>query len=227
MEIREELSKILANMKLPPQIQRTIKELYLDYQNSYKKLIEYLKAKYPNREILKIELETSEDYKEDLQMTETIEFEEYEQRRTIIIETINNILKSVRETRNISTEKFDNDMLEVLKEKQNKDFTKMIIDNTISEIESSSKYLLNKVNHLELKRDEDLEILEQQFIEEINSIKDKTTQKSLEINQIIDEHFRSIYIQLKSIIETYRNEIEQEKVKSTINAKKIEDDMER
>lgn len=227
MEIKEELSKVLTNMKLPPQIQNTIKELYLEYQHSYKKLIEYLKAEYPNKETLKIELETLEDYKEDIQMTETIEYEEYEQRRTIIIEVINNILKSARENRSISVEKFDNDMLEALREKKNKDFTKMIIENTISEIESSSKYLLNKINHIGLKRDEDLEILEQQFIEEIKSIKDKMPQKSSEINQIIDEHFISIYRQLKSIIETYRNEIEHEKVKNTTNAGKREDDIER
>ena len=43
LEIKEEMSKILGNTKLPFQIQHIIEEIYKEYEKSYKKLIEYFK----------------------------------------------------------------------------------------------------------------------------------------------------------------------------------------
>lgn len=209
IEIKEKMSKILGNMKLPPQIHHNIEEIYLEYQNSYRKLIEYLKIKYPEKEqeIIRLELATLEDYKEDIHMIQTIEFEEYEQRRTIIIETINYVLKYMKANKEIPQEKIENNMDDVIKENENERFTKIVIDNAISEMVSSSKYLINKINNLGVRGNSELEIIEKQFLEEIKTIKEKAIQKSPEINQIISEHFKNIYEQLKEVIETYKNEI--------------------
>ena len=91
LEIKQEMSKVVGNAKLPFKIQHIIEEIYKEYEKSYKKLIEYLKIKCPDKvqEIIKLEVTTIEDYKDDIHMTRTIEFEEYEQKRAIIIETIN------------------------------------------------------------------------------------------------------------------------------------------
>lgn len=221
IEIKEEMSKILGNMKLPLKIRKDIEEIYLDYEKSYKNLIEYLKNKYPDKvqEIIKLDIATSQDYKEDMNMTQTIEFEEYELRRAIIIEAINDILPYINRKQYIPSEEFENNMLKTIKKEENERFTKIVMDNTITEIISSSKYFINKINHLGLKMDGELEIVEKQFLEEIKTIKEKAEQKSPEINQIISEHFKSIYEQLENIVEKYKTEIGAEKAKNTIKEK--------
>lgn len=221
IEIKEEMSKILGNMKLPLKIRSNIEEIYLDYEKSYKNLIEYLKNKYPDKEqeIIKLDIATSQDYKEDMNMTQTIEFEEYELRRAIIIEAINDILPYINRKQYIPSEEFENNMLKTIKKEENERFTKIVMDNTITEIISSSKYFINKINHLGLKMDGELEIVEKQFLEEIKTIKEKAEQKSPEINQIISEHFKSIYEQLENIVEKYKTEIGAEKAKNTIKEK--------
>lgn len=225
IQIKEEISKILGNMKLPPQIHYIIRELYIEYQNSYKKIIEYLKNKYPDKEqeIIRLDATTLEDYKEDMHMVQTIEFEEYEQRRAIIIETINDILRYINAKKDIPKGIFENNMLEIIKEKENERFTKIVMDNTISEMISSSKYFINKINHSNLKMDGEVEIIENQFLEEIKTIKEKATQKSPEITQIISEHFKSIYEQLKNVVETYKNEVKEEKASNTIQEHENDD----
>lgn len=221
IEIKEKMSKILGNMKLPLKIRSNIEEIYLDYEKSYKNLIEYLKNKYPDKEqeIIKLDIATSQDYKEDMNMTQTIEFEEYELRRAIIIEAINDILPYINRKQYIPSEEFENNMLKTIKKEENERFTKIVMDNTITEIISSSKYFINKINHLGLKMDGELEIVEKQFLEEIKTIKEKAEQKSPEINQIISEHFKSIYEQLENIVEKYKTEIGAEKAKNTIKEK--------
>lgn len=211
IEIKEKMIKILGNMKLPPQIHQIIEELYLDYQDSYRKLIEYLKIKYPEKqqEIARLEVVTIEDYKEDMHMVQTIEFEEYEQRRTIIIETINDILKYMKLKKEIPQGQIENNMEDIIKEKENERFTKIVMDNAISEMVSSAKYFINKINNLGIKGDKELETIERQFLEETKTIKEKATTKSPEINQIISEHFKSIYNQLKDVIEIYKNKLVQ------------------
>lgn len=225
IEIKEEMSKILGNMKLPLKIRTDIEEIYLEYQKSYKNLIEYLKNKYPNKEqeIIELDIATLRDYKQDINMTQTIEFEEYELRRSIIIEAINDILPYINRKQDIPSEEFENNMLETIKGKENERFTKIVIDNTITEIISSSKYFINKINHLGLKMDGELEIVEKQFLEEIKTIKEKAEQKSPEINQIISEHFKSIYEQLENVVEKYKTEIRAEKAKNTIKEKTSDD----
>lgn len=225
IEIKEEMSKILGNMKLPLKIRSNIEEIYLDYEKSYKNLIEYLKNKYPDKEqeIIKLDIATLQDYKEDMNMTQTIEFEEYELRRAIIIEAINDILRYINRKQDIPSEEFENNMLETIKKKENERFTKIVIDNTIAEIISSSKYFINKINHLGLKMDGELEIVEKQFLEEIKTIKEKAEQRSPEINQIISEHFKSIYEQLENVVEKYKTEIRAEKAKNTIKEKPSDD----
>lgn len=214
LEIKKEMSKVLANIKLPSQIHNIIEEIYKEYQYSYGKLIEYLKNKYPNKEkeITKLEIDTLSDYKEDIHMEQTIEFEEYEQQRVVILEAINNILKYMKENKEIPKRIFENDIAEVTKHKQSEMFTKIVISNAIGEINSSSKYLINKIKNLELKRDEELESIQQQFLKEIEIIKENAINKAPEINRIINEHFKSICEQLKNIIQTYETEIRQEKV---------------
>ena len=80
-------------------------------------------------------------------------------------------------------------------------------------MESSSKYLINKINHLGIKTDEELEIIKQQFVEEIKLVKENVIKKSPEISQIISEHFKQLYEQLKNVINKYKAQIEQEKKK--------------
>lgn len=225
LEIKEEMSKVLANTKLPFQIQHTIEEIYKEYEKSYKKLIEYLKIKYPNKlqEIIKLELDTLQDYKDDMHMTQTIEFEEYEQRRVIIIETINDVLKYMKENKEITEEKFENNMANVVKKEENERFTKIVMDNTISEIVSSGKYFINRINHLGLRVDGELEEIEKNFLEEIKSIKENATQKVPEINQTISKHIANIYEQLKEIIEKYRTELSKQNINTT--GKKQENDV--
>lgn len=219
------MSKVLGNTKLPFQIQNIIEEIYKEYRKSYKKLIEYLQIKYPDKiqEIVKLEATTLQDYKDDMHMTQTIEFEEYEQRRTKIIETINEILKYIKEKKQIPEEKFENNMANIIREEENEKFTKIVMDNTISEIVSSGKYFINKINHLGLRADGELEKIEKQFFEEIKTIKENATQKSPEINQIISEHIKNIYEQLKIIIEKYRTELNKENINSTIVKKEYDD----
>lgn len=210
--IRKEISKILGNVKLEPHIHSIVKELYAEYQNAYIHMIEYLKNKYPNKEkgILRLEIDTLSDYKEDIKMVETIELEEYEQRRLVIIEVINKILKSVNKNKDISRESFHNDMSDILKEKHNETYAKIVIQSTISEIESSSKYLLNKINYLGIKQDEELQIMEQQFIAEIRNIREQAIRKAPEVAQIIGDHFKDIYQQLENVVERYKKQIAQE-----------------
>lgn len=228
LEIKEKISKILGNTKLPFQIQHIVEEIYKEYEKSYKKLIEYLKIKYPEKiqEILNLEAITLQDYKEDMHMTQTIEFEEYEQRRAIIIETINDILKYMKQNKEIPEEKFENNMVGVIKKEENERFTKIVIDNTISEIVSSGKYFINRINHLSLRAEGELEEIEKQFLEEIKTIKEIATKEVPQINQIISEHITNIYEQLKEIVEKYREELSKEN-KNIIVENKQYDNIER
>ena len=114
-------------------------------------------------------------------------------------------------------------MADVVKEEENERFAKIVIDNTISEIVSSSKYFINKINHLGLRADIELEKIEKQFLEEIKAIKENATQKAPEINRIISEHIRNIYEQLKEIIEKYRTELSKENINTTAKKQKYDD----
>lgn len=222
LEIKEEMSKVLVNIKLPSQIHHIIEEIYIEYQKSYQKLIQYLKIRYPNKEeeILKVEQYTLEDYNEDLQTVETIEFEEYEQRRAVVIETINNILKYMNENNDI---KHTSNISEIVEERQDESFTRIVIYNAIEEIESSSKYLINRIKNLDLKEDKELKVVEQEFLQSLVEIKQKALQKSPEVNQIIREHFKSIYEKLINIIHIYEMQRKKENVNTIIRGIKNTD----
>lgn len=216
IEIKKEMSIILADVKLPVEIHSIIKEIYINYQDSYKRLIEALKREYPEKEkeILKIEHDTIEDYKEDIQMTQLVEFEEYEQKRTIIIELINSILKEINAKKVIPKQIFKEEMAKYITNKTNTESTNIIINNVISEIESSGKYVLNKINSLRLPRNEVLIRIEDEFKEEFLQIKQRAIAKAPGITEILNKHFVDIYERLDDIIDMYRQEaIAETKVK--------------
>lgn len=216
IEIKKEMSIILGNTKLPIKVKNIIKGLYAEYQYSYKKLIQALKNKYPNKEkeISKIELDTLEDYNGDIEMTELLEFEEYEQKRTRIVEIINSLLNDINKNKGIAKAILSESEKKVTNEAEIKKSTNIIINNAIDEIESSGMYVLNKINYLELPKSEELNQIKQQFQMELKKIKEDGISKTSEMAQALKQHFNEIYEQLANIIDMYENDIRVEKMQS-------------
>lgn len=218
MDIKKELSKIMENTKMPLEIRVIIKKIHEEYRAAYRILIDVLKTKYPEKEIINLEIETLQDYKEDLKMAELLEFEEYEQKRVIIIETINEVLKSSNNKRNIEVKNSMENILRTIKKEKCLEFANIVLDNTISEIESSSKYVLNKINYLKLQDSQELQQAKEEFKQRILKIKEEAMKRKPEIEEHLNQHFVKIYIELENVITNYNKE------RCTEQARRKEDD---
>lgn len=216
------MAKILGDTKLPPEIHKMLRKIYTEYQNAYKELIQGLKNEYPEREkeIVNLEIEISQDYYEDIKMCEFIEFEEYEQKRIIVIEAINSIIKDINNNI-ISRTSFLQNVLKVTKKEESVDFANIVINNMVQEIESSCKYVLNKINYLKLK---DAKILEQEdeFKNEILKIKQEAMQKKPEMAECINNHFINICKRIENVIDSYEKQAKIEHMH--VGKKEKEDD---
>lgn len=223
MEIKKEMAKILGSTKLPPEIHKMLINIYTEYQNAYRKLIQVLKNEYPEKqkEIAVLESEISKDYYEDIKMCEFIEFEEYEQRRITLIEAINSIIKDVNANNIVSRGILTKNASKVTKKEDSIDFSNIVINNIVQEIESSCKYVLNRISYLKLN---DKIILEQEeeFKNEILKIKQEAMQKKPEMAQCINHHFTDICKRIEIVIDSYEN-----KTHINIGKEKEEDDEER
>lgn len=206
MEIKKEMAKILGDTKLPPEIHKMLREIYTEYQNAYRKLIQELKSKYPEKEkeITSLEMEIAQDYYEDVKMCEFIEFEEYEQKRTIVMETINSIVKYINANNLSSRKNFIQNVAKVLKREESIDFANIVINSMIQEIESSCKYALNRINILKLNNKENLE--QEEFKNEILRIKQEAIQKKPEMAQCINNHFIDICKRIEGVIDSYEKQ---------------------
>lgn len=217
------MAKILGDTKLPPEIHKMLRKIYTEYQNAYKELIQGLKNEYPEREkeIVDLEIEISQDYYEDIKMCEFIEFEEYEQKRIIVIEAINSIIKDINNNNIISRTSFLQNVLKVTKKEESVDFANIVINNMVQEIESSCKYVLNKINYLKLK---DAKILEQEdeFKNEILKIKQEAMQKKPEMAECINNHFINICKRIENVIDSYEKQAKIEHMH--VGKKEKEDD---
>lgn len=217
------MAKILGDTKLPPEIHKMLRKIYTEYQNAYKELIQGLKNEYPEREkeIVNLEIEISQDYYEDIKMCEFIEFEEYEQKRIIVIEAINSIIKDINNNNIISRTSFLQNVLKVTKKEESVDFANIVINNMVQEIESSCKYVLNKINYLKLK---DAKILEQEdeFKNEILKIKQEAMQKKPEMAECINNHFINICKRIENVIDSYEKQAKIEHMH--VGKKEKEDD---
>ncbi|MCI8362411.1 MAG: hypothetical protein HFJ41_04685 [Clostridia bacterium] len=207
MEIKKEMMKILGDTKLPPEIHKMLRKIYTEYQNACRKLIQELKSKYPEKEkeITKLETEISQDYYEDVKMCEFIEFEEYDQKRTIVIEVINSIIKDSNANNIISRKKFVQDVSKIVKKEESIDFANIVINSMVQEIETSCKYVLNRISFLKLN-DKIITEKKDQFKNEILKIKQEAIQKKPEIAQCINEHFIDICKRIENVIDTYERQ---------------------
>lgn len=223
MEIKKEMAKILGSTKLPPEIHKTLINIYTEYQNAYRKLIQALKNEYPEKqkEIAILENEISKDYYEDIKMCEFIEFEEYEQRRITLIEAINSIIKDINANNIVSRGILTKNASKVIKKEDSIDFANIVINNMVQELESSCKYVLNRISYLKLN---DKIILEQEeeFKNEILKIKQEAMQKKTEMARCINHHFTDICKRIEIVIDSYEN-----KTHINIGKEKEEDDEER
>lgn len=217
------MAKILGDTKLPPEIHKMLRKIYTEYQNAYKELIQELKNEYPEREkeIVDLEIEISQDYYEDIKMCEFIEFEEYEQKRIIVIEAINSIIKDINNNNIISRTSFLQNVSKVTKKEESVDFANIVINNMVQEIESSCKYVLNKINYLKLN---DAKILEQEdeFKNEILKIKQEAMQKKPEMAECINNHFINICKRIENVIDSYEKQAKIEHMH--VGKKEKEDD---
>lgn len=213
MEIKREMAKILGDIKLPPEIHKILRKIYAQYQNAYRKLIQELKSKYPEKEkeIVNLEIEISKDYYEDIKMCEFVEFEEYEQKRIIVIEAINSIIKDINSNNIISRKSFIKNVSKVIKKEESIDFANIVINNIVQEIESSCKYALNRINFFKLN---DKEILEQEneFKNEVLKIKEEAMQNIPEMAQCINNHFINICKKIENVIDSYEKQINREHI---------------
>lgn len=207
MEIKKEMAKILGDTKLPPEINKMLRGIYTEYQNAYRKLIQELKSKYPEKEkeITRLEMEISQDYYDDVKMCEFIEFEEYEQKRIIVMEAINSIIKDINSNNIISRKNFVQDVSRVVKKEESIDFANIVINNMVQEIESSCKYALNRINFLKLN-DKIITEKEDEFKNEITRIKQEAIQKKPEMAQCINKHFIDICKRIEYVIDSYEKQ---------------------
>ena len=212
LEIKKEINSLLQNMQLPKEIKTIVNSVYKEYEKACRKLISRIRQKdtIDSNEIQKIEAYIQNDYKEDMQMTELVEFEEYEQKRAKIMEIINKILQNINDKERVRlaklTEKMDD---KVLNERDNKRTANIIVNTTVSEIESSAKNIITRINKLNIESQE-LEQIKIDFKEEIDLIIEDAKQNISEISEILNNHYQGIYSQLDMIIEKYTNGINDE-----------------
>lgn len=210
IEIKEQINDLLKNMKLPVEIRNVIKNIYKGYEDAYNKFLSELKEKniINSTEIDKIEIYIKNDCKENIQITELVGFEEYEQKRIMVMEVINEILKRDKETIK-SISKIDDSNKN---EKENKRTSAMIIDTAISEIISSKRNIMNKVNKLK-KENEGLEQIVKQFDEELKNIIVYAKQQVPQITDILSAHYQEIYTILNEIVERHNKTVANDKEK--------------
>lgn len=207
MEIKSEMAKILGDAKLPPEIHKMLRKIYTEYQNAYRKLIQGLKSKYPEKEkeITRIQMEISQDYYEDVRICEFVEYEEYEQKRILIIEAINSIIKDINANNMISRKDFVQNVSKAVKKEESIDFANIVINNMVQELESSCKYALNRTNLLKLKDSNGVE--QEEFKNEIIRIKEEAIQKKPEMAQCINDHFVGICRRIENVIDIYEQQL--------------------
>jgi len=205
LEMKKEINNLLKKMQLPKRIKTTTNNIYKDYEEAYRKLILEIKQRniLDAKELQKFESYVKSDYKEDMQITELVQYEEYEQRRTKIVETIGEIISiiSSKEATIITLR------VEEPTEKENKTAANIIINTTVSEIQSSAKNIINKLP----QKDNDLEQTKIEFQEEIKRIIKDAEQCVPEISEILQTHYHEICEQISEIIEKHNEKFKPNK----------------
>jgi len=212
LEIKKEINILLKNMQLPVELKKIVNSIYKEYENAYKKLISAVKEKniMDSKEIKKMESYIQNDYKEDIQMSELVEFEEYEQKRAKIMEIINDMLKNINNREKFKLAHCAEKMSDKdINEKENNSTANMIINTTVSEIESSGRNIIKRIDKSKIKS-EALEQIIIDFRKELEVIIEKAKQAIPEISEILNSHYQGIYTQLDEIIEKYTKQIDKE-----------------
>lgn len=207
-EIKIEINNLLKNMQLPKEIKTTINNIYKECEAAYEKLLLEMKQKnlVEPKEIQVLENYIKSDYKEDARISEIVEYEEYEQKRTKMVEVISRVLKGISDKENHKITQ----TVEKPTDKENKNVANIIVNITISEIESSAKNIAQKAKKIKTEN-QDLKLTVLEFEEEIIRIAERAKQSIPEISERLNNHYNEICEQLSEIIEKYNNGLESKK----------------
>lgn len=217
-KIKKELATILSSTKFPETVKKEIRNIYKEYEIISKKMLATLESKQliDRKSSDNLKAFIHDDCRDDVSMTELIEYEEYEQKREKIIEAVNQILKVLRSdetSRNMQIADLSLKRQEKTKnEKENINFSELIVKSTENEIKSSSKSLIRKIDNMDIKSKEDIDTVKKEYEEKLIMLIEELRAKCPLIEQKMTEHIDNIYNTLNEILEKYELKVQEVKL---------------
>lgn len=224
-QIIEKIRRYLDGQNLPKEVNEIVENIYLDYEDAYKKYLASIGRIVENNQELSVMLNNilsyaKRDYEEDKYSTKELKELAFEAKRNNMKEKISNILISIFATEKSKKMKDDDSNKAEEQEKEdislkrqmkfqreNKECVEEIRESVVSEIQSSKKSLIMKIEvniAKGIREKAYIEHAKQVFENEVNLILNKA---KLELPTIAKEKMDLFDEKIVAdIIEIYRNE---------------------
>lgn len=238
-QIVEKIRNYINKQKLPLRVKEMIEKIYLDYEDSYKSYLSNIKIISDN-EKMKTELNNiasfaKREYEDDKASTEEIEDLAFEVKINKLEEEISSIIVSLQgeELNTLIGTNNENENTEEIKvnairqhlnfSKENKNYAVEIRESVVSEIESSKKALIIRIQSSILKNEENVAYINHARVEFENEVNLILNKAKLQIPTEIESELKILDDKIiEDVINMYNQEhsISEGKQQNTIESKR-------
>ena len=238
-QIVEKIRNYINKQKLPLRVKAMIEKIYLDYEDSYKSYLSNIKIISDN-EKMKTELNNiasfaKREYEDDKASTEEIEDLAFEVKINKLEEEISSIIVSLQgeELNTLIGTNNENENTEEIKvnairqhlnfSKENKNYAVEIRESVVSEIESSKKALIIRIQSSILKNEENVAYINHARVEFENEVNLILNKAKLQIPTEIESELKILDDKIiEDVINMYNQEhsISEGKQQNTIESKR-------
>ncbi len=238
-QIVEKIRNYINKQKLPLRVKEMIEKIYLDYEDSYKSYLSNIQIISDN-EKMKTELNNiasfaKREYEDDKASTEEIEDLAFEVKINKLEEEISSIIVSLQgeELNTLIGTNNENENTEEIKvnairqhlnfSKENKNYAVEIRESVVSEIESSKKALIIRIQSSILKNEENVAYINHARVEFENEVNLILNKAKLQIPTEIESELKILDDKIiEDVINMYNQEhsISEGKQQNTIESKR-------
>lgn len=232
-ELKRKINKIINDQKMPNKVKQTMEDIYKEYEQACfecKYALTTIMDSHNVEQIKEMQLYIRNDIEENKESINTVNKQEFEIKKEKLLERIERELDKL-EGKNAELQPilFDSDEEEKMYkenkvniENRNEDglnieaFIREIMNNIISEIESSKKYIKSRINNIEINSKDEAGIYlrnnaVKDFEENIEYIIRKIRNEVPELGKVLEKQDNVVYKYIEDAINEYEKENSGEK----------------
>lgn len=232
-ELKRKINKIINDEKMPNKVKQTMEDIYKEYEQACfecKYALTTIMDSHNVEQIKEIQRYIRNDIEENKESIDTVNKQEFEIKKEKLIERIereldklegkNSELQPILFDSNEEEKMYKENKVNI--ENRNEDrlnieaFIREIMNNIISEIESSKKYIKSRINNIEINSKDEAGIYlrnnaVKDFEENVEYIIKKIRNEVPELGKVLENQDNVVYRYIEDAINEYQKENSEEK----------------